>query len=133
MGITWKQRGTIVFFFCCICLFCFNFAQAQDYDADIFTDELIINGDYIYDPLEPVNRAFFAFNDKLYFWILKPVSKTYGMFLAEDVRMCIGNAFRNAMAPIRIVNNLLQGKVADSGIEVARFFIKPGYFGYLHN
>ncbi len=26
------------------------------------------------DPLEPVNRLFFQFNDKLYFWVLKPVA-----------------------------------------------------------
>ena len=29
------------------------------------------------DPLEPMNRAFFHFNDKLYFWILKPVGQGY--------------------------------------------------------
>jgi len=120
---TWKPKGIIVFFLCCMCLFCASLVQAEDYDEDIFADGLVANGDQIYDPLEPINRAFFVFNDKLYFWVLKPASQTYALFLPEDFRMCIGNAFRNIMSPIRVVNNLLQGKVADSGIEISRFFI----------
>ena len=28
----------------------------------------------IADPIEPFNRAMFYFNDKLYFWVLKPVA-----------------------------------------------------------
>ncbi len=75
------------------------------------------------DPLEPVNRIFFHFNDKFYFWVLKPVSQGYDYFIAEDVRMCVQRFFKNIIAPVRIVNNLLQGKVANSGIETARFVI----------
>ena len=33
----------------------------------------------IADPLEPFNRAMFYFNDKLYFWVLKPVAQGYNM------------------------------------------------------
>jgi hypothetical protein len=29
----------------------------------------------IADPLEPFNRAMYHFNDKLYFWVLKPVAQ----------------------------------------------------------
>ncbi len=38
----------------------------------------------ISDPLEPVNRFFFQVNDKLYFWVLKPVGRVYGAVIAED-------------------------------------------------
>lgn len=75
------------------------------------------------DPLEPVNRAFFHFNDKLYFWVVKPASQGYAYFIAEDVRMCVRSFLKNLLAPVRIVNNLLQGKVANSGVETARFVI----------
>ncbi|MDG4476388.1 MlaA family lipoprotein [Thiovibrio frasassiensis] len=75
------------------------------------------------DPLEPMNRVFFHFNDKLYFWVLKPASQGYAYILAEDVRMCVRSFFKNLLAPVRIVNNLLQGKVADSGVETARFIL----------
>lgn len=75
------------------------------------------------DPLEPMNRAFFNFNDKLYFWVLKPVSHGYAYVIAEDIRLCVRSFLKNLLAPVRIVNNLLQGKVANSGVESARFVI----------
>lgn len=75
------------------------------------------------DPLEPANRVFFHFNDKLYFWVVKPASQGYAYFIAEDVRMCVRSFLKNLLAPVRIVNNLLQGKVTDSGAETARFVI----------
>lgn len=75
------------------------------------------------DPLEPMNRAFFHFNDKLYFWVLKPVSQGYAYLIAEDVRMCVRSFWKNILAPVRIVNNLLQGKIVNSGVETARFII----------
>lgn len=75
------------------------------------------------DPLESVNRLFFAFNDKLYFWVLKPTARAYSYFVAEDVRVCIRNFFNNLLMPVRLGNNLLQGKVESGGIELARFAI----------
>lgn len=75
------------------------------------------------DPLEPMNRFFFHFNDKLYFWLLKPVSQGYGYVVPEPLRGCIKKAFHNLLVPIRVVNNLLQGKIKDSGIELSRFVI----------
>lgn len=76
-----------------------------------------------YDPLEPLNRVFFHFNDKLYFWVMKPVSRGYAYVIPEDIRMCLRDFVKNILAPVRIVNNLLQGKIVDSGVEVARFVV----------
>ncbi|MCJ7602785.1 MAG: VacJ family lipoprotein [Desulfobulbaceae bacterium] len=77
----------------------------------------------ISDPLEPVNRFFFHFNDKLYFWALKPVARAYGTVLPQDFRICIRNAFHNLLFPVRFVNNVLQGKFKNAGIELSRFAI----------
>lgn len=114
-------------FFCCLVIWLgsMTLASAQDAapdDTGAFAAEHQEVGK-VSDPLEPVNRVFFHFNDKLYFWVLKPVSKGYAYFVAEDVRMCVRSFLKNITAPVRIVNNLLQGKVADSGIETARFVI----------
>lgn len=79
------------------------------------------------DPLEPVNRVFFHFNDKLYFWVLKPVSQGYAYVVAEDVRICLRSFVKNLLAPVRIVNNLLQGKVVNTGVETARFVINSTF------
>lgn len=103
--------------------------EFDDEFADEFDDEFAdeFDEDYdsidVYDPLEPVNRAFFYFNDKLYFWVLKPVSKGYATIIAEDIRICIRNAFKNLLMPVRFVNNLLQGKFRNAGVEVSRFLI----------
>ena len=80
-------------------------------------------GAQISDPIEPWNRAMYHFNDKLYFWALKPVAQGYGYILPEDIRGLIGNFYQNIKAPIRIVNNLLQGNPGDAGREFARLLI----------
>lgn len=78
-------------------------------------------GDSIADPLEPLNRFFFYFNDKLYYWVLKPVARGYSVIIPEDLQIPIRNFFDNLKAPGRAVNSLLQGQVKDSAVEVARF------------
>jgi len=75
----------------------------------------------IADPLEPLNRFFFHFNDKLYFWVLKPVARVYSGFFPEDLQIAIRNAFDNLRTPARAVSCLLQGRVRKSSEEVARF------------
>jgi len=89
------------------------------------------DGEPIADPLEPLNRIFFRFNDKLYYWVLKPVAKGYTAMTAEDVRIAIRNFFDNLKTPTRAVNSLLQGQVKDSAVEVARFVINStaGFLG----
>ncbi len=77
----------------------------------------------IADPLEPVNRAIFVFNDKAYFWVMKPVAQGYGAVVPEGVRVCIRRFFSNLGTPIRFANNLLQGKVKGAGAELLRFLI----------
>jgi phospholipid-binding lipoprotein MlaA len=77
----------------------------------------------IADPLEPVNRAFFHFNDKLYFWVLKPVATGYSWVMPEKLRICVRNFFSNIYMPVRAVNCLLQGKFKGFGTEVARFVL----------
>ena len=49
----------------------------------------------IADPLEPVNRFFFHFNDKLYFYFLKPVASVYRDAIPSTFRICVGNFFEN--------------------------------------
>ncbi|MBI5419078.1 MAG: VacJ family lipoprotein [Deltaproteobacteria bacterium] len=75
------------------------------------------------DPLEPVNRAIFVFNDKAYFWVMKPVAQGYGAVVPQTARVSVRNFFSNLATPIRFVNSLLQGKFKDSGVELLRFTI----------
>lgn len=75
----------------------------------------------IADPLEPWNRAMFTVNDKLYFWVLKPVAKGYSAIVPEWGRVRVKNIFQNITMPVRFVNNLLQLKIKDAGTELLRF------------
>ncbi len=77
----------------------------------------------INDPLEPMNRAFYHFNDKLYFWFLKPVGQGYRAVVPETARVGVRNVFTNLAGPVRIVNCLLQGKGEEAGYEFVRLFM----------
>ncbi len=77
----------------------------------------------IADPLELLNRVFFSFNDKLYFWALKPVATAYGFIVPEWGRTRVRNVFDNIQAPIRLVNALLQLKMPKFGAEFAKFVL----------
>ena len=77
----------------------------------------------IADPIEPWNRAMFQFNDKLYFWALKPVARGYNAVVPEPARISVRSFFRNVAMPVRFVNSLFQGKFAAAGTELARFGI----------
>ena len=84
------------------------------------------------DPFEPLNRISFQFNDKLYFWLLKPVAVGYKAVVSQEYRVCFRNFFANLIAPVRVVNCALQGKFKGAGNETARFFINTtlGFFGF---
>jgi phospholipid-binding lipoprotein MlaA len=76
-----------------------------------------------YDPLEPFNRAMFGFNDTLDQWLFKPVAKGYDWLLPGPVKSGVGNFFSNLFQPAVAVNDLLQGKPAQSARDAGRFVI----------
>lgn len=77
----------------------------------------------VYDPLETINRGTFWFNDKLYFYLLKPVAKGYRWIMPDPLMLGIGNFFSNLASPMRIINAGLQGKFSDAGNELTRFAV----------
>lgn len=87
----------------------------------------------IWDPIEPLNRLFFQVNDKLYFWVLKPVATGYQKVFSEEMRKGVSNFFSNIATPVRIVNCILQANLKGAGLEALRFIINTpfGLFGFL--
>jgi phospholipid-binding lipoprotein MlaA len=73
------------------------------------------------DPLGGYNRFMTGVNDKLYFWVLKPVATGYSWVVPEIARRGINNFFKNLYYPIRLVNNVLQLKFKNAGEETLRF------------
>jgi phospholipid-binding lipoprotein MlaA len=90
-----------------------------DYANDTFKEEKV----EIADPLEPFNRAMHQFNDKLYFWALKPVAQGYKMVVPEPARISVKNFFSNLGFPSRFVSCLLQTDFSGAATEVGRFTI----------
>lgn len=75
------------------------------------------------DPWEPVNRAIFRFNDTLDTYTLKPIAKAYDRFVPQPLDDGISNVFGNLGEPKNLVNNTLQGKFHDAGVDLARFLL----------
>lgn len=99
--------------------------QAEDQDSgalpvDEFENEA--QQAVVSDPLEPLNRAVFWFNDKAYFYVMKPVARGLRV-IPSPVRNSVSNAFHNLATPIRLINASLQLKLRDSGTELGRFVI----------
>jgi phospholipid-binding lipoprotein MlaA len=90
----------------------------EEYEKELSQKEVTVA-----DPLEGFNRTMFGFNDVLYFWVLKPVTKTYSAIVPQPGRVGVDNFFQNVMTPIPLVNCLLQGKGQAAGIELKRFAI----------
>ncbi len=91
------------------------------------------SGGTIADPLQPVNRVFFQFNDKFYFWLLKPAATGYNTVVPEDARVGVRNFFSNLATPVRLVNCLLQVNFKCVGTETFRFLLNStfGLAGFL--
>jgi phospholipid-binding lipoprotein MlaA len=101
--------------------------------SDEMMDDIDEPQESIADPLEPVNRFIFHFNDKLYFWVLKPAAKGYSVVVPEPARRGVKNFFNNLTFPIRFVNCIFQGKFEGAGYEVGRFVINStlGLAGFM--
>ena len=74
------------------------------------------------DPLEPLNRVTFAFNEFINRYLLGPVARGYNAALPDVVRDAISNVFDNVGAPVTLANDLLQGEF-DRGFTTATRFV----------
>ncbi len=103
-------------------------AQTDEFAGFDEADE----GSAIRDPVAPVNRGVYVVNDKLYFWVVKPLATGYAKVLPEGIRDGVGNVFDNLGMPRRGVNCLLQGNLAGLGDELGRFLINStvGVLGF---
>ena len=74
----------------------------------------------IADPLQSFNRGVFWLNDKLYFYLFKPIARVYRVVPAP-ARSAVSNFFTNLATPVRLGNDLLQLRFITAGRELVRF------------
>jgi phospholipid-binding lipoprotein MlaA len=86
-----------------------------------------------YDPIEPVNRAIFDFNDSVDVHVLEPVARAYKDNLPDPVYKGIGNFFANLHYPSYLVSDIIQGKFEQALDHTGRFLVNTtvGLLGFI--
>ncbi|MDH3288442.1 MAG: MlaA family lipoprotein [Betaproteobacteria bacterium] len=99
----------------------------------LFTSGCASNGDPR-DPLEPLNRAIYHFNDGVDHLLVMPAAELYqGRLIPEFVRTGLRNFFSNINDVIVFLNDLLQGKFQDAESDLGRIVINStaGILGFI--
>jgi phospholipid-binding lipoprotein MlaA len=94
--------------------------QGEESPSD--SDQLEVDQE-IWDPIEPVNRAIFSFNDTLDSYLLEPVAKGYDYVLPEFARTGVRNFFENLSYPSYLVSDLVQLKFTQAARHTGRFLL----------
>lgn len=82
------------------------------------------------DPLEPMNRAVFKFNDSVDKAVFKPVAKGYKAVTPKLVQSGVRNVFSNLDDVTEFANNLLQFKIQAASTDLMRVAVNST-FGFL--
>ena len=75
------------------------------------------------DPLEPVNRQFFAINAALDTFLLRPAAVLYRDWMPEFGKRVVGNVVGNLRLPTTFLNEVAQGEFARAGTTFMRFLV----------
>ncbi len=84
------------------------------------------------DPIEPVNRFIFEFNEIFLQFVLRPLTDVYD-FLPGAVRNVISNVLDNLNSPLILANDILQGEAERAMQTAGRFIINStvGLAGFI--
>lgn len=85
------------------------------------------------DPLEPLNRGVYKFNDALDKAILKPTAKGYSAVMPAAGKVMVSNFFSNLDDVMVTINDLLQFKLVQGYSDGMRFLVNStiGVFGLI--
>ena len=85
------------------------------------------------DPLEPMNRAIFSFNNEADSLFLRPIAQAYRAAVPQFGRDRIADFLDNLDAPLVFANDILQGNAGLAGKTLERFALNSsfGVFGIM--
>ena len=100
-------------------------AQAQPKPAKIEAED-------VNDPLEPVNRVIFDFNEVVQDVLLRPIAKFYNETVPLTVRQGVTNFLHNLSTPVVLANDILQGEFNRALQTFGRALVNStfGIFGF---
>lgn len=75
------------------------------------------------DPYESLNRKIYNFNDKVDDYVAKPVSDAYKFITPDFMETGVSNFFNNLKTINVVLNDVLQGKLEQSGKDTGRFLM----------
>ena len=81
------------------------------------------------DPLEPMNRVIWGFNDQADQLVVRPVARAYDAVVPEVLRQSFSGVLSNLVDPWIAVNQLLQGKPVLALSDLTRFLVNT-VFGF---
>ena len=97
-------------------------AASDDEEAIPDIDMAAEEDDDVNDPIEPLNRFIFGFNEFFYAILLRPISKAYN-YLPQPVREAVSNVLDNVNSPVVLANDVLQGEGERALQTTGRFLI----------
>ncbi len=85
------------------------------------------------DPLEPLNRSIYKFNDTVDKAVVKPVAQGYSKVMPDLGKMMVSNFFSNLDDVSVTINDVLQLKLAQAASDGMRFIVNStvGVFGLI--
>lgn len=75
------------------------------------------------DPLEPTNRFFYVVYDRADTYVLEPIARAYRFVVPAPVRTGVSNSLSNLNTPVKLGNDILEGKPRRAGDTTMRFLI----------
>lgn len=125
-GPTWATLGVLA-----LLLLLAGGAQASQVDP-LFDDPETAETPGFPDPLEPINRAVFGFNQQVDRFVLAPLDRAYVAVLPEGGRRAVRRALANLDAPVVFVNDLLQLEPGHAVVTLTRFGVNTtlGVLGF---
>ena len=106
-----------------LAVFCLSLILGTTACAKSQTQDVARKTQEISDPIEPINRFVFGFNDVLDKVLIDPVARGYNAVIPSFIRNSIQNFMHNLKSPLVIANNLLQGDIENAGNATARFIV----------
>jgi phospholipid-binding lipoprotein MlaA len=75
------------------------------------------------DPLEPINRGIYSFNNTFDHYLLKPIAKGYDAVVPGPVKTGVSNVFQNVADAQSVVSDALQLKGQKLGDDLGRVML----------
>ncbi len=87
----------------------------------------------VWDPIEPVNRGIFWFNNQFDRFLLEPVAEGYDYVLPKFIKKGVSNFFNNLKYPSHLLSDLVQLKFDQVGLHTSRFLLNStvGIVGFM--